>query len=241
MTRMYHLPPMERTREGPTVSIWSNCPGCAVIMVLIKEWEAAIILPWRQWAQTRLLSNLSRDNHRSRLKPLSWHNKSKLRWPNLLCHFQNLEEDWESKYLKEDWAREKLAWKTFPMREMPHTCLSEESRTWESDLQKSTLKSASTSWETKSRLYLNLSTRATSFKVKKSFTLMTPVLSTLPFLSPLKVTLLVWQGSEAREPFLITSHVSWATRVHEPLVLRPLSNTYIGQEEVDGSVLGLVR
>jgi hypothetical protein len=39
-----HLPPMERTREGPTVSIWSNCPGCSVITVLTGEWEAAIIL-----------------------------------------------------------------------------------------------------------------------------------------------------------------------------------------------------
>jgi hypothetical protein len=40
-----HLPPIERTREGPTVSIWNNCPGCSVITVLTGEWEAAIILP----------------------------------------------------------------------------------------------------------------------------------------------------------------------------------------------------
>jgi hypothetical protein len=33
MTRMYHLPPMERTREGPIVSIWSNCSGCLVFTV----------------------------------------------------------------------------------------------------------------------------------------------------------------------------------------------------------------
>jgi hypothetical protein len=32
--------------------------------------------------------------------------------------------------------------------------------------------------------------------------------------------LLVWQGSEAREPFLISGHVSWATRIHEPCVLQ---------------------
>jgi hypothetical protein len=32
-------------REGPTVSIWSNCPGCSVIMVLIGECEVTIILP----------------------------------------------------------------------------------------------------------------------------------------------------------------------------------------------------
>jgi hypothetical protein len=41
----YHLPPMERIREGPTVSMWSNCLMCSVIMVLTGEWEAAIILP----------------------------------------------------------------------------------------------------------------------------------------------------------------------------------------------------
>jgi hypothetical protein len=32
--------------------------------------------------------------------------------------------------------------------------------------------------------------------------------------------LLVWQGSEAGEPFLVSSHVSWATGIHELLVLQ---------------------
>jgi hypothetical protein len=45
MTRTYHLPPMEQTREGPTLSIRSNCPGCSDIIVLTREWDAAIILP----------------------------------------------------------------------------------------------------------------------------------------------------------------------------------------------------
>jgi hypothetical protein len=170
-----HLPPMERTREGPTISIWSNCLGFLVITVLTGELEAAIILPWRQGAQTRLLSNLSKGNPWSRSKPLSQHNKSKLRWPNLLCHFQSPEEDWESKHLKEDWANEKSSWKTFSIQETPQT--------QESDLWKSTLKSASTSWETESMLYLIISTRVTLFKVRKSFTSMTPLPSTLPFLS----------------------------------------------------------
>jgi hypothetical protein len=39
------LASMERTQEGSTVSIWSNCLGCSVIMVLTGEWEATIILP----------------------------------------------------------------------------------------------------------------------------------------------------------------------------------------------------
>jgi hypothetical protein len=39
------LPPMEQTREGPIVSIWSNYPGYSVITVLTREWEPAIILP----------------------------------------------------------------------------------------------------------------------------------------------------------------------------------------------------
>jgi hypothetical protein len=42
---IYQLPPMEQTREGPKVSIWSNCLGCSVITVLTGESEAAIILP----------------------------------------------------------------------------------------------------------------------------------------------------------------------------------------------------
>jgi hypothetical protein len=66
-------------REGPTVSIWSNCPGCSVITVLTGEREATIILPRRQGAQTKSLSNLSKGNPRSRPKPLSRHSKSKLR------------------------------------------------------------------------------------------------------------------------------------------------------------------
>jgi hypothetical protein len=35
---------MERTQEGPIVSIWSNYSGCSVITVLTEEWEASIIL-----------------------------------------------------------------------------------------------------------------------------------------------------------------------------------------------------
>jgi hypothetical protein len=39
------LLPIELTREGPTVFIWSNYPGHSVITVLTREWEAAIIFP----------------------------------------------------------------------------------------------------------------------------------------------------------------------------------------------------
>jgi hypothetical protein len=38
------LASLERTREGSTVSIWSNCPGYSVITVLTEEWKVAIIL-----------------------------------------------------------------------------------------------------------------------------------------------------------------------------------------------------
>jgi hypothetical protein len=133
-----------------TVSIWSNCVDCLVITVLTRERDAAIILPWRQGAQTRLLSNLSTGNPRRRTKPLSWHNKSNLRWPNLLRHFQSSNEDLEINHFTEDWANEKSAWKTFPMQEMPQTSLLEESRTHEPDLWNRTSKLASTNWETES-------------------------------------------------------------------------------------------
>jgi hypothetical protein len=49
---------------------------------------------------------------------------------------------------------------------MPQTSLPDESRTFEPDMQKRTSKSTSTNYETESRLYLSLSTRVTSFKVK---------------------------------------------------------------------------
>jgi hypothetical protein len=38
--------------------------------------------------------------------------------------------------------------------------------------------------------------------------------------TPKSHILLVWQGSEAGEPFLIFGHVSWATRIHEPRILQ---------------------
>jgi hypothetical protein len=53
-----------------------SVPGCSVIMVLTEEWEAVIILPRCQGAQTRSVSNLSKGNPWSRPKPLSRHNKS---------------------------------------------------------------------------------------------------------------------------------------------------------------------
>jgi hypothetical protein len=95
---------------------------------------------------------------------------------------------------------------------------------------------------TESRLYLNLSTRAVSFKVKQSFTLMTSVPSTLPFLSSPKVTYsLCDRGVRLENHFLFpvmcqeqleyVSHVSYKA----PAII------YIGREKVDVSVLGLVR
>jgi hypothetical protein len=53
--------------------------------------------------------------------------------------------------------------------------------------------------------------------------------------------LLLWQGSEAREPFLVSGHVSWGTESMSHVSSKPLSITYTGWEKVDGSVLGLVR
>jgi hypothetical protein len=211
-------------------------------MVLTEEWKTTIISPWWQWAQTRSPSNLSTDNPRSRPKPLSQYNKSKLRWSNLLCHFQSSKEDWESKYLKEDWASEKSACKSFPIRKTSQTKLLVESRTRESDFQKSTCKSASTSWETESRLYLNIFIRVTLFKMKWSFTLMTSVPNTLPFLSFLKVTY-SWCDRGVR----LENHFLFPIMCHEQpesishLSSRPLSITYKRWEKVDDSVLGLVR
>jgi hypothetical protein len=43
--------------------------------------------------------------------------------------------------------------------------------------------------------------------------------------------LLVWQGSEARKPFFVSVHVSWATRIHEPHVLQASIN-HIGVRDV---------
>jgi hypothetical protein len=94
---------------------------------------------------------------------------------------------------------------------------------------KNTSKSASTSRETENRLYLNLSTKETSFKVKKSFTLMTSVPSTLPFLSSPKVTYsLRDRGVRPENHFLspVMCHEQAESMSH--VFSRPPSITYIG-------------
>jgi hypothetical protein len=85
----------------------------------------------------------------------------------------------------------------------------------------------------RSRLYLNLSTRATSFNVKKSFTLMTPVLSTLPFLSSPKITYSLCDRGVRLENhflFLVMCHEQLEYMSH--VFSRPLFITYIGREKV---------
>jgi hypothetical protein len=94
----------------------------------------------------------------------------------------------------------------------------------------------------KKQVDLNLSTRATSFKVKQSFILMTSVPSTLPFLSSPKVTYSLCDRGVRLENhflFLVMCHEQPESMSH--VSSKPPSITYIGQENVDGSVLGLVR
>jgi hypothetical protein len=94
----------------------------------------------------------------------------------------------------------------------------------------------------RSRLYHNLSTRATSFKVKQSFTLMTPVPSTLPFLSSPKVTYsLCDRGVRLENYFLFSVMCHEQPESMSHVSSKPPSITYIEQEKVDDSVLGLVR
>jgi hypothetical protein len=132
------------------VSIWSRCLCCSVITVLTREWEAMIILSWWQGAQTRLLSNLSKGNPRCRPKPLSRHNSRSS--DDLISYATSKAQKKidRSNTSQKTEHKKKSAWKTLVKRVIPQTRLLEESRT---------------SWETESRLYLNLSTRVTSFKV----------------------------------------------------------------------------
>jgi hypothetical protein len=96
--------------------------------------------------------------------------------------------------------------------------------------------------EIESRLYLNLSTRATSFKVKQSFTLMTPVLSTLPFLSFIKVAYsLCDRGVRLENHFLFPVMCCEQPESMSHVSSKPPSITYTGREKVVDSVLGLVR
>jgi hypothetical protein len=87
---------------------------------------------------------------------------------------------------------------------MPHTRLPEESRTYESDLRKSTLKSASQEQVVSQPVHKSdiIQSEAVIYlddADPKHFTLL---------IIPKSHILLVWQGNEAREPFLVSSHVS---------------------------------
>jgi hypothetical protein len=96
--------------------------------------------------------------------------------------------------------------------------------------------------ERQSRLYLNISTRATSFKVKQSFTLMMSVPSTLPFLSSLKVTYsLCDRGVRLENHFLFLVMCREQPESMSHMSSKPPSITYIGREKVNDSVLRLVR
>jgi hypothetical protein len=121
--------------------------------------------------------------------------------------------------LRIDWKT--LAWlvSTYPKHERQKTgCIS---RIWESDLQKSTLKSASITWETEGGLYLNLSTRANINQGETTIYLDDAGTEHLTLLViPKCHILLVWQGNEVGEPFLISGHMSRATEIHEPHVLQ---------------------
>jgi hypothetical protein len=78
------------------------------------------------------------------------------------------------------------------------------------------------------RLYLNLSIRVTSFKVKQSFTLMTPVPSTLPFLLSPKVTYSLCNRGVRLENnflFLVMCHEQPESMSH--VSSKPPSITYI--------------
>jgi hypothetical protein len=81
----------------------------------------------------------------------------------------------------------------------------------------------------KSRLYLNLSTRGTSFKVKKTFTLMTSVPSTLPFLTSLKVIyFLCDRGVRLENYFLFPVMCCEQPESMSHVSSSPPSNTNIG-------------
>jgi hypothetical protein len=96
--------------------------------------------------------------------------------------------------------------------------------------------------KTESRLYLNLSTRASLFKVKWSFTLMMSVPGTLPFLSSSKVTYsLCDRGVRLESHFLFSVMYREQPESMSHVSFKHPSITYTEREGVDGSVLGLVR
>jgi hypothetical protein len=94
----------------------------------------------------------------------------------------------------------------------------------------------------KKQVYHNLSTRVTSFKVKKSFTLMTSVPSTLPFLASPKVTYSMCdRGVRVENHFLFPVMCREQPESMSHVSSKLPSITYIQRENIDDSVLGLVR
>jgi hypothetical protein len=82
-------------------------------------------------AQTNSFSSLNRGNPRTRLSLLKRDKRSKLKWPNFLCHFHNSLDEPAKKQRStpEDW--EKLARNTWPSRTTLQTRSPRESKIWE--------------------------------------------------------------------------------------------------------------
>jgi hypothetical protein len=114
ITRTYHFSPSDRTRAGPTVSMWSSSLDSLVMTWFIGEWEAATIFPWQQGWHTKSFSNFNLGNPWIKSSELNLASKSKLKWPSLLCHFQISEEDPGTKHWGEPKEWEKLAQNTWP-------------------------------------------------------------------------------------------------------------------------------
>jgi hypothetical protein len=131
-----------------------------------------------------------------------------------------LEEDCKIKHLKEDWADKKSAWKTFPIQEMSQTRLSEESRTCESDLRKKHTQISITKLRDRKQVVSQPIHKSDIIQGEAVIYLDDAGTKHLTILViPKSHILLIWQGSEAGEPFLISGYVSWAIEIYEPRVL----------------------
>jgi hypothetical protein len=176
-------------------------------------------LPCLRGAHTKTFWNFNLGNPLTKPSPLKRDNKSKLKWPSLLCHFQCSAETPATKQHREltDWEKSTL--KIWPSGMIVHTRSPQEYKTWEAPVLKRT-----SNPHQEARIQREDSTQ----RLDKINTLESHSLthlhrshwkhSTFPIVPKSDVLLGHHQG-EAGEPPSISGHVSRATGVDQPKTL----------------------
>jgi hypothetical protein len=147
----------------PTKSIWINSHGRSIITSVRGGWEVATFLSCLYRAHTKSFWYFNLGNPRTKPSPLKHDNKSKLKWPSLLYHFQSFTETPATKQREDPTHWKKSALKIWPSEMIMHIRSTWESKTREAPVLKQTQNPHQE--DTERRLKPKNMTRATRLRV----------------------------------------------------------------------------